>query len=93
MSRPSEDKQAEMDSAAMSAADDERLGGETYGRTAVDYELYAQDLAEFAAYGLTVCPDCEGWGYCGRCNDNGYLSADGQMLPWGAMEREVGDVD
>ena len=64
--------------AARRAAD-----GEFYVITDVDRAARAQLLRDIAAAGYMVCPDCDGWGYCGRCNDNGYLDADGNALPWG----------
>jgi hypothetical protein len=70
-----------------STADNELLDGECYGRTALDVRLHEEFVAEIAEVGLMVCPDCNGWTYCGRCNDNGYLTADGQELPWGALAR------
>ena len=57
--------------------------GEFYGVTDVDRRQLEQLMADILAAEYFVCPDCGGMGYCGRCNDNGYLDADGQPLPWG----------
>ena len=57
--------------------------GEFYGATDVDRRQRTDLLRDIAAAGYTVCPDCQGWGFCEVCHDNGYLDADGQPFPWG----------
>ena len=68
--------------------------GEFYGVTNVDREQQRQLAKDLVAAGYDVCPDCRAWGYCGRCNDNGYLSADGQPFAWGHWSTlpRMGDI-
>ena len=94
MSYASEEYQSETISAAFSADDDYRLGGETYEITPSDLADLAEQKAKWVADGRLICPECLGRTALGNCDDGcdvcnewGWVYPDGTARPrW-----EVGD--